>query len=248
MQKYSVKSWSAPTTAWQCEHSPLGYCRYIAGVKLGESRCWLCYISCLDGLNCFPTKCRSKGKERLPAVLLWGLRVIRGEKSTCSEKGVTSPEKKNFLAQRYAHNTHQFPRLRAWPSYIYVRQRTDLPVTILHSKQPRVWPAHAGPLPSMPRISGGGRTCASNGSPGTYQIMHSVANQQIKKKVWGSLPGHRVQPGQNWFRNNNVFQEGFKTSAWGLTTKYQETSKEEVIHIYPARFCMAEGFQGIPSA
>lgn len=48
----------------------------------------------------------------------------------------------------------------------------------LPKMQGRVWPVHAGPLLSMPRISGGGRTHASNGSPGTYQLMHCVVRKK----------------------------------------------------------------------
>lgn len=164
---------------------------------------------------------------------------------------VTFPGEKNFLAQGCAHNTHQSPSLRAWPIYIYFIQSTDLPATIIHPKCREECGQHVQvPCPQSPGfwVEAASASGASNGSPDTYPLMHCVVNQQTKTKVWGSLPGQRVQPDQNWFRNNNVFQEGFKTSAWGLTTKYQETSKEEVIHVYPTRFCMAEGFQGIPRA
>lgn len=160
---------------------------------------------------------------------------------------VTFPGEKNYLAQGCTQHT-SVPKPEGM-TQLHLCCTEDRPASNHCSlnMQGRVWPARAGALPSMPRISGGGRTCASHGSPGTYQPVYCVVNQQIKKKVWGSLPGQRVQPDEYWFRNN-VFQEGFKTSAWELTTKYQETSKEEVNNVYRTRFCMAEGFQGIPRA
>lgn len=195
---HSEQNWSSPIAARLCECSPLGYCRYVAGGKIGESRCWLRCISCLDGLNCFPTKCWSKGKERLPLVLLKELRgKIRGKKYIFRKRCYLS--RKEGFSGTGTHSQCTSVLQPEGTTLLHPRYTEDRSTSTYHSStvQGIAWPVHAGLHTQCPGFPMEGAAHVLHMEALAPTNSYTVRITSGLRKVWSSLPGHKVQPDSN---------------------------------------------------